>query len=29
VVDLPRISSGFNWRGYSRLRQMIDVLNKF
>ena len=29
VVDLPRIAFGFNRRGYSRLRQMIDVLNTF
>jgi hypothetical protein len=27
VVDLPRISFGFNRRDYGRLRQLIDVLN--
>jgi predicted Rossmann-fold nucleotide-binding protein len=26
-VDLPRIAFGFNRRDYSRLRQLIDVLN--
>jgi uncharacterized protein (TIGR00730 family) len=29
VVDLPRIALGFNRRDYSRLRELIDVLNLY